>query len=294
MTKQLFFISAISISLLASSLAACSSGSNSSTASSSGDISDFPVRLNYKSFSRQFFCSDDDSSDVDATRIYTKASASVQWPEQIGAVDISQLCDSIISIVNYNSTAEINSSHINPVIANYVNNPEEAEYFSLQPVDSIPYSDDLTRAYSHSLDISFSSLTRRLAIIKTEHYAYTGGAHGIYASSYMIFSLADGIARHLAFSDLFLPDSSHKLLEAITSALMHKYGVDTPSDLDSVGIFTDNLHVSTDIYISDYDIIFHYDPYDIGPWAMGIIDVPIPYYNISEFLTPTALSLFTD
>lgn len=283
MIIRLFFIA-----IAAASLAACSSGSQSQ-ANTSGEISDFPIKLNFKTISQLFYCARNDSSGYDSSRLFTQSSASVQWPEQISTIDISPLCDSIIAYVTRRPVASIDSALIL-----FANNPEEAEFYTLHPIDSIAKSYDFDRCYTHSLDISFVSLSRRLAVIKSEQYNYTGGAHGSYASSHMIFSLTDSIARHISFSDIFLPDSDSHLLEAITSALMRKYNVDTLPALDSAGIFTDHLYVSTDISIAGDNIIFHYDPYGIGPWSMGAIDVSIPYYNITDLLTPTGLTLFSD
>ncbi|WP_368506410.1 RsiV family protein [uncultured Duncaniella sp.] len=45
-------------------------------------------------------------------------------------------------------------------------------------------------------------------------------------------------------------------------------------------------------YISGNTLYFHYDPYEIGPYAMGSVDVAVYPYEIERFLQPSVIRLF--
>ena len=39
-------------------------------------------------------------------------------------------------------------------------------------------------------------------------------------------------------------------------------------------------------------MVFHYNPYAIGCWAAGTIDLEVPAYELLDYLTDTAKTLY--
>ena len=81
------------------------------------------------------------------------------------------------------------------------------------------------------------------------------------------------------------------MLKAIQEQLMAMCQVRSLNELDNYGIFSNQIFVSPEFYLQGYNIVFHYNPYDIAPYSTGSIDVPVPYYTIRECLSPEVLRL---
>lgn len=118
---------------------------------------------------------------------------------------------------------------------------------------------------------------------------YDGGAHGISLSRYITYLFNSN--RILDIPTAFRQGSEEGLLQAIRDQLMTQYGATSLDELNNNGIFTDQLYVSPNFYIHGYDIVFHYNPYDIAAFSEGNIDVSVPYQALAEYLTPEMLSI---
>ena len=279
-------INPCAVCLMAAIMLISCGGKNGNT-SLPGEISDFEVEETFKSVSRSYRCEGDINDYDNVKTLYTTAAASIQWPETFGNVDISAIQDSIISMAFGTKSHDIDKA-----MNEYVEHPEGYDIYKLTPVDALPTASDSVMIYSQATAVSIVSLTETMTVIKGETTSYTGGAHDSYASRYLTFALSSGKARVIGLSDLFEAGSEAKLLNAIKSSLMAKYNVDTVKELDNVGVFSENLFVTDNIYIDGYNIVFHYNPYEIGPWAMGVIDVEVPYYTVAELLTPMGQDIF--
>lgn len=241
------------------------------------EIADFEVEEVFKSASRSYKCVTVD----DGKELYTTVSVWVQWPERLGDVDISAMQDSIVSMISGSGNRDINRA-----IIEYVERPEGYGEYELTEVDMEPAPSDSVGIYSRFAKVTIESLSETMAIIKSEMVSYTGGAHNAYASSYCVFDFTSGKADVVEINDLFELGSGQELLEVIKRALKDKYDLSPEQSLDEAGLFSDYIYVTDDIYLDGYNVVFHYDPYEIGPWVMGVIDVEVPYYAVAELLTP--------
>ena len=71
------------------------------------------------------------------------------------------------------------------------------------------------------------------------------------------------------------------------------YYADSLTELaEKSGIFTDRIFLTHNVYLTGNNIVFYYNPYDIAPWAVGPIEVVVPYYNLEQYLTDEAQDLF--
>lgn len=113
----------------------------------------------------------------------------------------------------------------------------------------------------------------------------------MYGTRFLNFDLSTG--KSMGYDELFTPGSHEAVFEAIKNALKEQYNVASVEALNDAGLFTDQLFVTHNIRIDGYEIVFHYNPYEIGPYALGEVDVHVPYFTIEAALTPAAKTLFS-
>lgn len=107
-------------------------------------------------------------------------------------------------------------------------------------------------------------------------YSPSGAAHGSYNDTYKIFDL--NRQRLLNYYDLFKVEKE-ELQPILWNQLMTQY--------ENPDAFWD-FHVSDNISREEKEgeiyYVFHYAPYDIAPFAFGVIDIKVPSYKLSNYL----------
>jgi hypothetical protein len=114
-------------------------------------------------------------------------------------------------------------------------------------------------------------------------YQYTGGAHGM--TNVTTFNY-DSKGKILAPLDVFTPN----YLEVL-APMARKYFYDTmgdytqPTAIDS-GTEPTNENYSS-WYLTDLNVVFIFEEYQVGPYVLGIQEYPIPKNKIQDILQPT-------
>ncbi len=108
-------------------------------------------------------------------------------------------------------------------------------------------------------------------------YAYNGGAHGTYGTWHTNYNTLNG--QMITLETLFKNDSEKNLISLLKTKLKQKYKT---NNLDAVNL--DEVFVPENIQISFGGIIFHYNPYEIGPYSLGAPEVFIPYSELKPYL----------
>lgn len=145
--------------------------------------------------------------------------------------------------------------------------------------------------------------TYGLLTVETANRVYTGGAHGIGGKGFVNIDLNDG--KDLTLEDIFLTESKADLLVLTEKALRdwHAKAMGTPqapsTSMQSLGfsIYPESvpaeskawsneqgIYLSTNWYVSNEGIHFVYNPYEIGPYSMGIIDILIEWPALDPHL----------
>lgn len=138
----------------------------------------------------------------------------------------------------------------------------------------------------HSNTILFQD--NALLSYAVEQNDYTGGAHGSYHITYTNIDLKKLVT--LTEEDLFLPGYYKPLTEKILHQLTRKYQVEEPDSLLTHGFFTiDDIVPNNNFWLNDEGIHYSYNQYEIAPYAMGVIDVMIPYSELTDLLLPNGI-----
>ena len=124
---------------------------------------------------------------------------------------------------------------------------------------------------------------------RIDYNEYTGGAHGIYMSTFLNLDLKTLSPIHLG--DLFEGDYKEALTDLLWKQLMADNNVSTRQELEDMGYATTgDLEPIENFYLDPTGITFYYNVYEIAPYVMGATKITLSYEDIthlmnSEFVT---------
>ncbi len=116
--------------------------------------------------------------------------------------------------------------------------------------------------------------------------SYEGGAHGGYFELWYNFDTENDT--HIKCADAFDMTREEEIKAAIREQICQDRGCKSLQELQ------DSLYILTlgDVYLSDSNFLlqekgvrFLYNPYDIGPWAVGKIETFLPYEKLKALCT---------
>ncbi|UAY56961.1 DUF3298 and DUF4163 domain-containing protein [Arachidicoccus terrestris] len=141
------------------------------------------------------------------------------------------------------------------------------------------YSSSMNYESFFQIDIDYNK--NDYLVLPAMVYAFTGGAHGNYATTYACYDVRHRKQLHL--SDVLQADST-----TIRHLIESQYRVDQhlkPGDR-LTDIYDNTLPVTDNFYFNDIGMCFVYNPYEVAPYAKGTIEVIIPYEKLNTFLNP--------
>lgn len=122
-----------------------------------------------------------------------------------------------------------------------------------------------------------------LLVYRVRYEEYTGGAHGIYMTSFLNLDLRTLTPIHL--NDLFIDNYKEALSDLLWNQLMADNHVATRQELEDLGYgSTGDLVPTENFYLGPDGITFYYNVYDIAPYVMGAIDISLPYDIMTHLL----------
>ena len=103
---------------------------------------------------------------------------------------------------------------------------------------------------------------------------YEGGAHGINQRLVMNFDNATG--KMLTLSDVFAPGYQQPLCDLLTEALLEQTGAKDKKELKEKGyLYQLDMFAPENFVLGKDAVTFIYNPYEIAPYAMGLIELTI-------------------
>lgn len=128
------------------------------------------------------------------------------------------------------------------------------------------------------------------AIISMAYYMddFTGGAHGMHATSFTNYW--QKTAKLINIKELFNDENAKALNILAEFAFRKSKGLSPEADLDSAGFwFKDNVFDLNDNFkITEEGITWLFNPYEVAPYAAGIIEVFLPKNDFMPLLYPDA------
>ncbi|MDE5690546.1 RsiV family protein [Duncaniella sp.] len=262
---------------LALALTACG-GSGSGRKADAGLINEFQVSEVLMTADRDYRVS------MDYGDAYLELYTSIHWPERLGDNDISVLRDSLL----YFAYGDTTVTDIRAAIRAYLDDTSIVEGIkTVTEVDSLPAD---TMTYFNNVTASVMEINEDMATYQVVSSTYLGGAHPMTSVRPFTYSFAQG--QVIGLDNMFLPGVTvDSIMPVIRTALARQLSVPVDA-LDRGGIFVSQLTYPGKPYIASNTLYFHYDPYEIGPYALGPVDVAVYPDEVDRFLRPDVKSLF--
>ena len=204
-----------------------------------------------------------------------------------------------IKTLNYNNSTADSSVFVNieyPQIVGSKNNSVEPKVNKLLEEEfkqSIAWYDeiisdtsnyeemnyDMQYSFETGFQVEFNS--EKFVSIVLNHYQFTGGAHGNYFALGYNIRMSDG--KNLTLKDIIKSDSFDILTDECEQAILETF---QSSTLMEAGLFEDEILIEDDqdFYITPTALVLQFDPYEVGPYAMGEIIAEIPFKKIKDIL----------
>lgn len=115
-----------------------------------------------------------------------------------------------------------------------------------------------------------------------DHYAFTGGAHGIQTRQFTVVNLWTG--KEVELKNIFKENSEAQLSSILGDKIHEMNHLPTTQSLKDAGFFSDTVKPTDNFYITREGIGFFYNQYDIAPYASGSIDVFVPFRELKDVL----------
>jgi hypothetical protein len=129
--------------------------------------------------------------------------------------------------------------------------------------------------WSESIDGSFLDPYKGMVSYLKYAYGYSGGAHGMDVLTCRTFDLKTG--EQIFEEDLFKRGYEDRLTEALRTNLLSRY-----EDQDM--FFETDITPSDEFYLTSEGITYIYQRYEIGPYAIGIVEVLVPWKEIQDII----------
>ncbi len=117
-------------------------------------------------------------------------------------------------------------------------------------------------------------------------FAYYGGAHGNYGTSFETYDIKNG--KRIKLSDVFKPGYEEKISPMLERALRRQFGLTADQGLSEV-LFEDSISLTENFGLTGKGIFFNYVPYEIAPYAAGEIKIFVPFAELANLLQPAFL-----
>jgi len=144
-------------------------------------------------------------------------------------------------------------------------------------------------SYEETSELSIVYTSPTIISLGSYFYNYTGGAHGMYGTTYEVYDLVN--KRKLELKDVINLKDSLFIISVLEKKLRRIYKLKPQQALSEV-LFEDTLSsISDNFLITSKGIGFNYLPYEIAAFALGEITIFIPYADLHRALRPEFLKL---
>ncbi len=113
------------------------------------------------------------------------------------------------------------------------------------------------------------SVGENYIVLRRSTNSYTGGAHGMYSSEFLMFDAHS--CDLLTFEEMFNVNARAVFIERQKQFL---------ATLEDEEVYDRNYLKCDNFYIENDTVFFNYNPYEIAPFAWGMIRIPVPINSV--------------
>lgn len=209
----------------------------------------------------------------------------ILMPEKLYANNVEAIKDSILAIAFKNVESSIGNT-IEKGMKSYLDDSGYALADTIMPDSVVTAESEFLSRYDGYVAVEgdLETLTHKvLSYALTVSNYFPESAHGMYGTVYINYDLVNGCFIHL--SDLFTDKGMEALPRKIRKMALALHPLIGATDIRT-------LPADNNFYITaSNDIVFAYQPYEVASYAQGEIQIPVPAYLLSDFLTPLGAEL---
>ena len=120
---------------------------------------------------------------------------------------------------------------------------------------------------------------------------YTGGAHGLPGKKYYVLDLDS--PRQVTINDLFENYHDTRIKAIIYDALRNYSNLAKDQPLSEGGFSSDAPELTENFYVTEQGLGLCWNRYEIAPYAMGSVDIIIPWRDIRPRMLHSGMELLT-
>lgn len=136
-------------------------------------------------------------------------------------------------------------------------------------------------------DVGIFFNSQYILCVAESYESFTGGAHGIYLTTYYNFDLNAG--KLLLLTDIFKKGFEKKLNKIIDRKFREKNKLKPKDDLRDAGLFENLITFSYNFALDREGIDFHYNIYEIAPYVYGASDIKIKWDELRDIIPKNGL-----
>ncbi len=145
-------------------------------------------------------------------------------------------------------------------------------------------SDGMIGCYEEQFAISVRGAAHGTLTLQCTEWSFTGGAHGNGSTSYEVLDVRTGA--RVTLDALFAPERLPAVTRLIKARLGAACDLKPGERLAEVGFIEEAIDPIVDFMFGPRGLVFHYNAYDIGPYALGETDVMVPYADLLPLARP--------
>lgn len=142
------------------------------------------------------------------------------------------------------------------------------------------FGQSYNNAYIKTVQVIYSD--KKLLSLAAQTYTYTGGAHGSAVSSYLNFDIQR--KKQLRYSDIFRSGTDDAVQKSIEKYFRIQHKLKPNQSLQDAGLFENTIPPTKNLYLTTAGVVFCYQQYEIGPYAMGQIEIFVPIHELKPLL----------
>ncbi len=155
-------------------------------------------------------------------------------------------------------------------------------YSDVLPADIIGFPASYNSDLRYHVGIVFAN--PHLFTLSLFTSSYTGGAHGNYSTQYRSLDMDN--QRVLTLPHILTAAGIRQLRPMLEASFRKQFGLKPSEPLGNAGLFEERILPNENLLITGKGLGFAYSPYEIGPFAMGEIDIVVPYSDLAAYLQP--------
>jgi hypothetical protein len=145
------------------------------------------------------------------------------------------------------------------------------------------FPDVVLNQWNLNINLKVDNNSEQLLSLTVKMYGYTGGAHGFSSITYFNFNPKTG--KLLTLEDVVT--DVDKVTALAKSVFIEQKKINPEKSINEQGYWfvNDDFSVNNNFKISPEGITFHYNQYEIAPYAEGDTDLLIPINKLKDLMT---------